>query len=231
MDLNQQPEVMNAVQVLRHQAQQAGNLKSTPQQSVTDQGSDVLIQPADPQVVYVPDYDPELIYGYPMDLWPGFDPWWGVYGPYMSFGLGFGIGPFFGFGWGWNSWGMGWGGRGLMYGGGRYGFHSNAFYNRNAYFHGGFRGPTSFARGDRGLRGYGPSAGRSFAGNRSGAFSGSRPGGFSGTRSSAFGGFAHGGEARGFSSRGQMSMGGMRGGGGGFHGGGGGFHGGGGGRR
>ena len=70
-----------------------------------DQGSDVDIQPADPDVVYVPEYDPELIYGYPVGLWPGFYPWWGVGGPYLSFGVGFGIGPFFGFGWGWD--GMG----------------------------------------------------------------------------------------------------------------------------
>lgn len=72
VNLNQQTDVMGAVQVLRQKAQQAGNLKSTPQQTVTDQGSNVVIQPADPQVVYVPDYDPELVYGYPMGLWPGF---------------------------------------------------------------------------------------------------------------------------------------------------------------
>jgi hypothetical protein len=66
------------VQFMRQKAQEAGNLKTTPQQTVTDQGSDVDIQPANPQVVYVPEYDPELIYGYPVGLWPGFYPWWGV---------------------------------------------------------------------------------------------------------------------------------------------------------
>jgi Protein of unknown function (DUF3300) len=235
VNLNQQPDVMSAVQVLRQQAQRAGNLKTTPQQTVTDQDNNVVIQPTDPQVVYVPDYDPELVYGYPMGLWPGFDPWWGAYGPYMSFGLGFGVGPFFGFGWGWNSWGMGWGGRGLMYGGGRYGFHSHAFYDRNAYMHGNFRGSAPFARGDRGMRGFGGNgaAGRSFGASRSGAFGGARSGAYGGTRSGAFGGFAHGGDTRGFSSRGQSSMGGgmrgggMRGGGGGMRGGGGGHGGGG----
>ena len=75
---NQSADVMDAVQVLRKKAQDAGNLKTTPQQTVTDQGPTVVIQPANPQVVYVPEYDPELIYGYPIGLWPGFYPWWGL---------------------------------------------------------------------------------------------------------------------------------------------------------
>ncbi|MGA7046569.1 MAG: DUF3300 domain-containing protein, partial [Candidatus Sulfotelmatobacter sp.] len=139
-NLNQQADVMQAIQFMRKKAQEAGNLKTTPQQTVADQGSDVIIQPADPNVVYVPDYDPELIYGYPVGLWPGFYPWWGVGGPYLSFGVGFGIGPFFGFGWGWHGWGLDWYHRGLLYGGGPYAFHSHAFYDRNAYFHGNYRG-------------------------------------------------------------------------------------------
>src|SRR6202044_3211973 len=53
---NQQPDVMDAVQVMRHRAEQAGNLKSTQQQNVQDQGSDVTIAPANPDVVYVPAY-------------------------------------------------------------------------------------------------------------------------------------------------------------------------------
>jgi hypothetical protein len=215
---NQQADVMAAVQFMRKKAQQAGNLKTTPQQTVTDQGPDVDIQPTDPDVVYVPDYDPEFAYGYPVGLWPGFYPWWGVGGPYLSFGVGFGISPFFGFGWGWRGWGLDWGGGFLRYGGGRYGFRSHAFYDRNAYFHGNMRGYAPYGRGDRGARGFAGS-GRGFgaAGGR----------GHVGTRSGAFSGFGHGGSARGFSSRGRSSFGGggmhgggMRGGGGG-HGGGG----------
>src|SRR6516165_3069883 len=64
---NQQPEVMSAVQHLRQQAQAAGNLKTTPQQSVkteTQNGQTVIvIQPSNPQVVYVPSYNPTVIYG------------------------------------------------------------------------------------------------------------------------------------------------------------------------
>ena len=55
---NQQAAVMDAVQFMRDKAQEAGNLKTTPQQTVTAQGSTIVIQPANPQIVYVPDYDP-----------------------------------------------------------------------------------------------------------------------------------------------------------------------------
>jgi uncharacterized membrane protein YgcG len=218
---NQQPDVMGAIQFMRGKAEAAGNLKTTPQQSVTNQGSDVVIQPVNPDTVYVPDYDPELAYGYPMGLWPGFDPWWGVDDPYLSFGIGYGMSPFFGYGWGWNGWGLNWRHGGLMYGGGRYAFQSRSFYDRNAYFRGNYRGNASYARGDRGLRGYGAEGGR----------------GNSGLRSGAFGRASQGGFARGSSSRGRSSMGGggMRGGGGmggGMRGGGGGgMRGGGGGHR
>ncbi len=62
---NQQQDVMDAVQVMRKRAEDAGNLKTTPQQTVTTQGSTVVIQPANPDVVYVPAYDPWLVYGGP----------------------------------------------------------------------------------------------------------------------------------------------------------------------
>jgi hypothetical protein len=207
---NQQADVMHAIQVMRRKAEQSGNLKSTPQQNVSNQGDDVDIEPANPDVVYVPEYNPNLIYGYPVGLWPGFYPWWGIGGPYLSFGVGFGISPFFGFGWGWRGWGLDWRGGFLRYGGGPYAFHSHAFYDRNAYFHGNYRGGAAFANGGRGARG--------FAGGERGV--GGR--GFSGSRSGAFGGVSRGGDARGFSSRGQSSFGGGAHGGGGMHGGGGG---------
>jgi len=238
---NQPQAVMDAVQYMRRQAQQVGHLQSTPQQTVTNQGDTVVIQPANPQVVYVPEYDPADVYGYPFPYWPGFHPWWGVTGPIISFGFGFDLFPFFGFGWGWPAWGFHWGyGGGLWFGGGRYPFHSHAFYDRNAYFHGNYRGYAPFGRGDRGLRGFEPREGRSFdsVARGGGRFAPSeefrgrsapaprfaapseRSGGFG-----AFGGITHGSDARTFASRGRFSFG------GGFHGGGfqgGGSHGGGG---
>src|SRR3981081_3230538 len=55
--VNQQQEVMNAVQVMRDRAQKAGNLKSTSQENVSNQGQTIVIEPADPEVVYVPECD------------------------------------------------------------------------------------------------------------------------------------------------------------------------------
>lgn len=61
--LGQQKDVLDSVQRLRRQAQAAGNLTSNPQQSVTAQGQTIVIQPADPQVIYVPAYNPTVVYG------------------------------------------------------------------------------------------------------------------------------------------------------------------------
>jgi uncharacterized membrane protein YgcG len=217
-NVNQQADVMDAIQFLRQKAKAAGHLRTTPQEIVTAQGSTIIIQPANPQFVYVPTYDPEVIYGYPVVLWPGFYPWWGFGGPYMSFGLGFGIGPFFGFGWGWPAWGVNWYHRGLLYGGGFYGYRNPAFYNRNAYFHGNYHAFAPFGGASRSFRGYAAPAGRSYAGV-----------GHPAVHLGAVGGIARGSEVRGYSSRGRASFGSSRGGmGGGMRGGGGGgMHGGG----
>src|SRR6266478_1920389 len=107
---NQEQDVMDAIQVMRQRAQEAGNLKSTPQQTVTTQDSTIIIEPASPEVVYVPAYDPWVVYGGPIVAWPGWYPYPGIWygGPYLSFGVGFGIGYFGGYGWGWHHWGSDW---------------------------------------------------------------------------------------------------------------------------
>ncbi|HEY4765948.1 MAG TPA: DUF3300 domain-containing protein [Candidatus Sulfotelmatobacter sp.] len=169
---NQPDDVMQAIQYMRHKAYDAGNLRSTPQERVYEQGPNVDIQPANPDVVYVPTYNPAYVYGYPVGVWPGFYPWWGVGGPYISFGFGFPISPFFGFGWGWHGWGIGWGFHGgIFFGGHPYAFRSGAFYNHAAFVHGNYRGFSS-AHGafgahpfaDRGARGFGSAAGHGYAG-------------------------------------------------------------------
>jgi len=204
---NQQQDVMDAVQVMRRRAEKAGNLKSTPQQTVTDQDSNVVIEPAQPDVVYVPAYDPWLVYGGPIVAWPGWYPYPGIWfgGPYLSFGLGFGIGWFGGFGWGWGHWGFDWHGRYALYNRGRYYSRSRTFYNRGAFYRGGARG------------GFRAGGARPFDGNRGAARGYAAPRGQRGVRSGAFSGYNRGGQARSFSSRGRASFGG-----GGFHGGGGG---------
>jgi hypothetical protein len=143
---NQQSDVMDAIQRMRQKAQQAGNLKDTSQQTVETQGSNIVIQPADPDVVYVPAYDPWAIYGYPIAPWPFWYNYPGIWfgGPYLSFGLGFGIGFYGGYGWGWHNWGANWGGHTVVYNHNTYISHSNTFYNRSSYYHnGGERGVTN----------------------------------------------------------------------------------------
>jgi len=222
---NQEQDVMDAVQVMRQKAEESGNLKTTPQQTVTTQGSTVIIQPADPEVVYVPAYDPWVVYGGPIVAWPGWYPYPGIWygGPYLSFGVGFGVGFFGGYGWGWHHWGgFDWHHHYAVYNHERYFSHSRTFYNRNTFYRGG---------GDhgRGFDGRG-SGGRPFNGDRQAARGYAQPHGQSGVHSGAFSGYDHGGQTRGFSARGNSSLGGggfHGGGGGGFHGGGGGSHGGG----
>jgi Protein of unknown function (DUF3300) len=140
---NQQSDVMDAIQVMRQKAQQTGNLKDTPQQTVQTQGSTIVIQPAQPDVVYVPAYDPWAVYGYPIAPWPFWYNYPGIWfgGPYLSFGVGFGIGFYGGYGWGWHNWGANWGGHTVVYNHNTYISHSNTFYNRNNYYrNGGARG-------------------------------------------------------------------------------------------
>jgi len=226
---NQQQDVMDAVQVMRRRAEKAGNLKDTQQQTVVDDDDAIKIQPANPEVVYVPAYDPWLVYGGPIVAWPGWYPYPGIWfgGPYLNFGVGFGIGWFGGFGWGWGHWGFDWHNHYAVYNHGRYYSRSNTFYNRGNFNRGGVRGGANSYRGAGGAR--------PFNGNHAEARGYAAPRGQSGVRSGAFSGYDHGGQAHSYSSRGSASMGGgaaHAGGGGGFHGGGGGGgHGGGGGRR
>src|SRR5882672_737993 len=214
--VNQEQEVMNAVQVMRDRAQKAGNLKSTSQENVTQQGQTIVIQPADPQVVYVPEYDPWLVYGEPIGVWPG---WYGYPGLYLArpgiaFGFGFGIGYFGGFGWGWHHWDSDWGHRTIVYNHNTYVSHSRVFVNRDSFNRGraNFNHTGGFHGGNPGFHGSGPQHG--FAAPQHGfAPPHTQPGNHSG----AFSGFNHGGVTRGFSARGQSSFGGGFRGGGGFH--------------
>jgi uncharacterized membrane protein YgcG len=212
---NQQQDVMDAVQVMRQRAQEAGNLKSTPQQTVSTQDSTVVIQPADPNVVYVPAYNPWIVYGGPIGPWPGWYPYPGIWygGPYLSFGLGFGIGFYGGFGWGWNNWGFNWHNHYAIYNHNRYYSRSATFYNRNSYYRGGG------ARG--GVYNRPGATTRPFNGNSQAARGYAQPHAQSGTKSSAFSGYDRGGQARSYSSRGSSSYGGGSHGGGAPHGGGG----------
>jgi hypothetical protein len=106
--LAQQADVMDTVQRLRQRAQAAGSLASTPQQTVSTEDREIMIEPARPDVVYVPDYNPWCTYGDWAD--PDYPPfyfgnWAGYCGPadyLMAFGAGFY--PFGFWGWGYFNW-------------------------------------------------------------------------------------------------------------------------------
>ena len=134
--LAQQSDVMAAVQRLRTKAQQAGNLKSSKEQKVTtekaqappaDAGTTVVVQqpttiikiePAQPEVVYVPQYNPTVVYGvwaypaYPPP--PVYPPGYVAATAAISFGVGLAVGA-------------------AMWGGCSWGYHSTVVINTNNY--------------------------------------------------------------------------------------------------
>jgi Protein of unknown function (DUF3300) len=129
--VNDPKGVMSAIQVLRKDAQHAGNLKSTPQQTVSTEGQAIIIEPANPEVVYVPTYSPE-VYGVPVAAYPGYTGWGAVAAGAMSFGAGLALGAAFGgYGWGWHGWGADWHGGNVTYNRNTFVSNSNAFANRN----------------------------------------------------------------------------------------------------
>jgi len=104
--LDQQDEVMDTIQNLRARAQAAGNLRGTEQQRVIVQEGAIEIEPAQPEVVYVPVYDPTVIYG---PWWyPAFPPFFFLPPPGLVIvrGFGFWTGVAVGRAWGhaWGHW-------------------------------------------------------------------------------------------------------------------------------
>src|SRR2546428_1169757 len=146
--VNQQQDVLAAVQTMRRRAQQAGNLETTQQENVTTQGDTIAIEPASPDVVYVPVYDPWVVYGPPLIAWPGWYWYPGLYavGPGISFGFGFGIGFFGGFGWGFHHWGFDWHDRFVRHDHDRYEAHDHDHFHRGDG-HSGFHGDSGFHGG------------------------------------------------------------------------------------
>jgi Protein of unknown function (DUF3300) len=129
---NQEAEVFDAIQRLRARAQSAGTLQTTPQQvvraeaapppppgAVDPRAQNIVIDPADPNLVYVPSYDPSQVYG----VWPYADvppvyyaplPGYGYPGALVAglvFGAGVAIAAAALWGWARPNWGCCWGGR------------------------------------------------------------------------------------------------------------------------
>jgi hypothetical protein len=129
---SQPAAVMDAVQVMRRRAQATGHLSSSSQQIVTTQGDTIVIQPANPSVVYVPAYDPWLVYGAPLYPYPDWVAVPGIYyaGPGLYWGLGFEVGLFAGYGWGWHHWSFDWHRHALLHDQAAWVAHTPAFAQR-----------------------------------------------------------------------------------------------------
>jgi hypothetical protein len=129
---SQSGEVMDAVQRLREMAREQGNLVTTREHRVYDDRGRIVIEPANPQVIYVPTYDPAIVYVRP--IW-GF----GFHTGYFSFGIGFPIGAWLVYEPDW--WGLyghrvyyhGWYGDGWRYHARRYFGVIPAYYHRPRY--------------------------------------------------------------------------------------------------
>lgn len=167
--VNDPTDVMNAIQVMRQRAASHGSLKTSSQLTVQTQTvtpvdyasnggqpvysvvpapSQVIeIQPTDPDTVYVPQYNPQVVYGEEVPYYPGYtyvQPRGYSGGDLIVAGaIGFGaavlVGSLFGHhhdgGYGWNNWGMNWGGHGGGGYGGGYGGGGRpaVVYNNNTY--------------------------------------------------------------------------------------------------
>ena len=113
--LAQQSDTMAAIQALRAKAKKSGSLQSNSQQTVTTQGSGssetIIIQPTNPQVVYVPSYNPTVVYGaWPYPAYPPvayYPPGYVAGTALLSFGVGMAVGAAL---WGGCHWGGGYGG-------------------------------------------------------------------------------------------------------------------------
>jgi hypothetical protein len=141
----QPADVMSAIQFLRAKALAAGNLKSGPQVTVVQQSPQIIvIQPANPQVVYVPVYNYAVVYGYPYVI-PAYVAPPVAATAVVAFGVGIAIGAMMSshYAWGYSSWNCGWHGTTTVV------YRGGAYYGNNAW-HGGYYGSSGSAYGPKG---------------------------------------------------------------------------------
>jgi hypothetical protein len=109
---NQPQDVLQTIQVMRQRAEAAGTLQSTPQEQVSNNQGYIQLAPSNPQVVYVPAYNPWDVYGQPVSPYPGFS----LIGALQSFagsgavryGLGIAMAAFSHTPYGWAGWALNW---------------------------------------------------------------------------------------------------------------------------
>lgn len=131
---NQPQDILQAIQIMRQRAAAAGNLESTPQESVSYDQGDIQLMPANPQIVYVPSYNPWTSYGDPVTPYPGFS-LLGAIGSFFNsslgssaiqYGLGIVLSAFNHTPWGLFSWGLDWLGEHLL-------FNHSDYYSSSTY--------------------------------------------------------------------------------------------------
>lgn len=190
---NQPQDVMSAVQAMRQRAQGAGTLQNTPQLAVSDDQGYIALAPSNPQVIYVPEYDPWTVYGAPVAPYPGFsclDTVGSLLEDGLEFGVGIALGAFMHMPWGFLGWGFNWLDGSLLFHGGGWYTHSREVRDWG-FAHGGpravgWRGGVYHGRyGDYRERAFGGREGE--FGGRAGAFGG-RPGASFGNRGGYLGG-------------------------------------------
>jgi hypothetical protein len=193
---NQPQDILQAVQGMRQRAQAAGNLQNTPQETVSYDQGNIEVAPANPQVVYVPAYNPWAVYGQPVSPYPGFS-LLGAIGSFVGAAVGVGLGGGFGaspvsFGlgilmtafnrtpFGFIGWGLSWLAQSVLFHQSNYFTHSTTVADWG-FAHGGRR---YFSQGGTMARGYGAGGygqnrgsayGQGFARSAQG-YSGGRPG-------------------------------------------------------
>jgi len=167
---NQPQDVLQTIQVMRQRAEEAGNLQSTPQEEVTENQGAIDIAPVNPQVVYVPTYNPWAVYGEPVNPYPGFsflgavDSFFGSSA--VQFGLSFGMNAFMHTPFGLLAWGLDWLAHSVLFNHDCYYTHSNsvrdwgfphggprAYPGSPQFAHGGY----GYGNGNRGWNNYGNS--------------------------------------------------------------------------
>ena len=178
---NQSQDLLQAVQVMRQRAQAAGNLQTTPQETVSYDQGNIEVAPANPQVVYVPAYNPWGVYGQPVSPYPGFS-LLGALGSFVgsalsagfgggfgaspvSFGLGIAMAAFSHMSFGWLGWGLSWLAQAIFFNHSNYYSHSTTVAHwgfEHGYRHA-FAQPASMARVSNGFSrtpgGYGEARG------------------------------------------------------------------------
>jgi Protein of unknown function (DUF3300) len=132
--LDQPADVMNSIQALRAEAIAAGNLTDSPQQHVVQEKTCIRIVPAEPDVIYVPQYDPEAVYAQPYSQ---------NVGPLLTFGAGFAVGS-------WLNYDCDWGRRSIYVGHWRPGWTHDRNWDRGGEGQNWNRGDRNWDRWDQG---------------------------------------------------------------------------------